>query len=190
LLTFSTDLVFDGLRTAPYLESHSVGPLNVYGRSKAEAERAVSQIMPSALIVRSSAFFGPWDSANFVAHVLRTVGQGRTVRTGDQVVSPTYVPELVHASLDLLIDDEQGIWHVSNRGAVSWYDFARTAAGMASFDPSLIEKCESSAMESSALRPSYSALGSERGWLLPCWEDSLERYIYDQQAALASKSSS
>jgi dTDP-4-dehydrorhamnose reductase len=93
------------------------------------------------------------------------------------------VPDLVQASLDLLIDDEQGIWHLSNRGAVSWYEFARTAAGMASFDPSLIEPCEPSELGWSALRPSYSALGSERGWLLPCWEESLERYVYDRQAA-------
>jgi dTDP-4-dehydrorhamnose reductase len=181
LLTFSTDLVFDGLRTSPYLESHSVAPLNAYGRSKAEAERVVSRTMPSALIVRTSAFFGPWDSANFVAYVLRSLGQRRNVRTADLVVSPTYVPDLVQASLDLLIDDEQGLWHISNRGAVSWCEFARTAAGMASLDPSLIEPCEPSALGWSALRPSYSALGSERGWLLPCWEESLERYVYDRR---------
>jgi dTDP-4-dehydrorhamnose reductase len=96
-------------------------------------------------------------------------------------VSPTYVPDLVQASLDLLIDDEQGLWHISNRGAVSWCEFARTAAGMASLDPSLIEPCEPSALGWSALRPSYSALGSERGWLLPCWEESLERYVYDRR---------
>jgi dTDP-4-dehydrorhamnose reductase len=180
-LTYSSDLVFNGARAEPYLESHPVGPLNMYGRSKAEAERLVSRAMPSALIIRTSAFFGPRDSYNFVANVLDELMEGRSVRAGAAVVSPTYVPDLVHASLDLVIDGEQGIWHVANQGAVSWCRLARTTATMAGLDPSRVEECDASALGWAATRPKYSALGSERGLLLPAWEHSLERYLHERR---------
>jgi dTDP-4-dehydrorhamnose reductase len=184
-LTFSSDLVFNGAQAEPYLESHPVAPLNVYGHSKAEAERLVSMAMPSALIIRTSAFFGPWDSYNFVANVLGDLMEGRSVRAGASVVSPTYVPDLVHASLDLIIDGVEGLWHVANRGAVSWCHFARTTATLAGFDETLVEECDASELGWAAKRPSYSALGSERGLLLPVWEESLERYLHERRDGAA-----
>ena len=184
-LTFSSDLVFNGSREEPYLESHPVSPLNVYGRSKAEAERLVSQAMPSSLIIRTSAFFGPWDSANFVANVLGDLMEGRSVHAGATVVSPTYVPDLVHASLDLLIDGECGLWHIANQGAASWSHLARTAAAMAGLDAAVIVECDASTLGWAAPRPGYSALGSERGVLLPPWEESLGRYLHERRDDLA-----
>jgi dTDP-4-dehydrorhamnose reductase len=184
-LTYSSDLVFNGAQSEPYLESDPVAPLNVYGRSKAEAERLVSRAMPSALIIRTSAFFGPWDSYNFVANVLGDLMEGRSVRAGEAVVSPTYVPDLVHTSLDLIIDGEQHLWHIANRGAVSWCHFARTTATMAGFDESLVEECDASELGWAAKRPGYSALGSERGILLPAWEESLERYLHERRDEIA-----
>jgi dTDP-4-dehydrorhamnose reductase len=184
-LTYSSDLVFNGAQAEPYLESDPVAPLNVYGRSKAEAERLVSQAMPSALIIRTSAFFGPWDSYNFVANVLGDLMEGRSVRAGAAVVSPTYVPDLVHATLDLIIDDEQGLWHVANQGAVSWSHLARTTATMAGFDHTLVKECDASELGWAAPRPGYSALGSERGVLLPAWEQSLERYLHERREEVA-----
>jgi dTDP-4-dehydrorhamnose reductase len=177
LLTFSSDLVFDGASAIPYLESHAPGPLNVYGRSKAEAERQVLGIMPSALVVRTSAFFGPWDDHNFVTTTIRHLRKGRPVRTGRNVVSPTYVPDLVHASLDLLIDGERGVWHLANGGTVTWGELARKTAAMADLDTALVQDCDAKDLDLVALRPAYSALGTERGALLPSLEDSLERYI-------------
>src|SRR5919202_1239038 len=110
LVTFSSDLVFDGRRSTPYTEEDAPRPLNVYGRSKAEAERLVLAAHPGALVVRTSAFFGPWDDHNFVTLALRELAEGRRVEAPhDQVVSPTYVPHLVDATLDLLIDGEHGI---------------------------------------------------------------------------------
>jgi dTDP-4-dehydrorhamnose reductase len=176
-LTYSSDLVFNGSQSVPYLESHPVEPLNVYGRSKAEAERLVLRSCPSALVIRTSAFFGPWDSSNFVHHVLGRLVEGRPVAVSPAVVSPTYVPDLVHASLDLLIDGEKGLWHIANRGAVSWEELAKTTAKLADLDPALVEEQPPRAMKGSAIRPGYSALGSERGALLPSWEQSLDRYI-------------
>ena len=86
-------------------------------------------LLPDALVIRTSAFFGPCDEHNFLAHLFYTLDRGQTFRAAcDEVVSPTYVPDLVHASLDLLLDQEHGIWHLANNGAVSWYDFAIRAA--------------------------------------------------------------
>ncbi len=179
-LTYSTDLVFNGTRSEPYLESHPVAPLNVYGHSKAKAERWVSRSMPSSLIIRTSAFFGPWDSFNFLHNVLSNLEDGRTVRASAAIVSPTYVPDLVNASLDLLIDGESGLWHVANRGAVSWCRFAQTTAEMVGLNFRLVEECAPEELGLTAKRPIYSALSSERGILLPAWEDSLEQYLKER----------
>jgi dTDP-4-dehydrorhamnose reductase len=181
-LTFSSDLVFDGRQRAPYLESDPVSPLNIYGRSKAEAEKRVLDVLPTALVIRTSAFFGPWDDYNFVTKVLRALQRGESFpATEDAVVSPTYVPDLAHACLDLLIDGERGIWHLANAGAASWADFARRAAVLAGLDPLAIRGCLLADMALPAPRPPYSVLGSERGTLLPQLDDALRRYFEDRR---------
>lgn len=183
LLTFSSDLVFDGETKRPYVESDPVNPLNVYGRTKAEAERRVLALAPSALVIRTSAFFGPWDRANFVTQVLDRLATGATVRaSADAIVSPTYVPDLVDRSLDLLIDGAAGIHHVANRGALTWFELARIAATVAGLNPNAVEGCQRLVSRAAAVRPSYSALGSERGPMLPPLEESLARYVRDRTA--------
>jgi dTDP-4-dehydrorhamnose reductase len=180
LLTFSSDLVFDGGKHAPYTESDEARPLNVYGRSKLEAEREVSRLNPGALIIRASAFFGPWDEHNFLIAALRTLARGRRFAAQrDALVSPTYVPDLVHASFDLLIDGESGIWHLANAGALSWADFARSAALEAGLDCDLIDERPIQFFNYAAARPAFSALTSERGILLPSLEDAVRRYVTD-----------
>jgi dTDP-4-dehydrorhamnose reductase len=176
-LTFSSDLVFDGRKGAPYVESDPVSPLNVYGESKARAEREVLSAHPGALVVRTSAFFGPWDSYNFVTLTLQSLAEsGRATATAAEIVSPTYVPDLVNACLDLLIDGEVGIWHLANQGAKSWYEFARMVAEMAGLDPSGVQS-DLTDYPGKARRPAYSALTSERGTLLPTLENALARYL-------------
>ncbi|HEY0379972.1 MAG TPA: family 1 glycosylhydrolase [Pyrinomonadaceae bacterium] len=187
LVTFSSDLVFDGRGETPYVESNPASPLNVYGRSKAEAEAAVLGALPSSLVIRTSAFFGPWDEHNFVTHALRTLASDRTFRAADDaVVSPTYVPDLVHAALDLLIDDERGVWHLANAGAVTWADFARRAAALADLDSKLVEGCTTESLDLPAARPLYSVLGSERGLLLPALDDALSRYVSECEVPWAN----
>ncbi|GAA5534720.1 family 1 glycosylhydrolase [Deinococcus aluminii] len=177
LLTFSSDLVFDGRKGTPYVESDIPHPLNAYGRSKQAAEEHVLEALPEALVVRTSAFFGPWDPHNFAAWVRRELRAGQPVRAAcDQVVSPTSVPDLTHAALDLLIDGERGLWHLANAGAVSWAEFARLVAGMTGLDAELVEAVPTSALGLSAARPPFSALTSERGWLMPELEDALHRW--------------
>ena len=139
LVTFSSDLVFDGKLGRPYVEPDEPAPATAYGRSKAEAEQRLMAIDADALIIRTSAFFGPWDRYNFLFDTIEKLKRGEEVVASDRTyVSPTYVPDLVHAALDLLLDGETGIWHLTNQGAVSWHALAREAAGAAKLDRSLI----------------------------------------------------
>ncbi len=184
LLTFSSDLVFDGAAGRPYLERDRPAPLCVYGATKAAAEAAVLAILPSALVVRTSAFFGPWDDYNFVTVVARTLRESRVFRAaGDSVVSPTYVPDLVHTSLDLLIDDAGGLWHLANAGAVTWAELAHRTATLCGLDSALVEVCETASLGFVAPRPRFSVLGSEHGRLLPDLEGALGRYLKERPVA-------
>jgi dTDP-4-dehydrorhamnose reductase len=177
LLTFSSDLVFDGATRSPYCESDHVFPLGVFGRSKAEAESEVLARHDQALIVRSGAYFGPWDDGNFLAITLRSLEKDKCFLAPDDLsVSPTYVPDLVHACLDLLIDGEHGIWHVANPGGLTWVDFARQIADRAGV-PHAVKSCPAQLFGWTAPRPSYSVLSSERGLLLPPLEHALDRHF-------------
>lgn len=178
LLSFSSDLVFDGTKPGPYVEDDATAPLNVYGQSKAEAETRILEAHPSALVIRTSAFFSPWDEYNFVTLALRTLSAGRAfTAASDATVSPTYVPDLVHASLDLLIDGERGIWHLANDGAVTWAELAVSVAELAGLDSSLVEARPTRSLGLAAPRPLQTVLTSQRGRLLPSLEDALSRYF-------------
>jgi dTDP-4-dehydrorhamnose reductase len=153
-------------------------PLNAYGRAKREAERRTLAFCRDALVVRTAAFFGPWDQHNFITLALQSLRRGEPWQAAhDQWVSPTYVPDLVHAALDLLIDGERGIWHLANRGAVNWSELAAMAAEAAGLDTRLVRGVPGAALGWVAPRPRYSALASELGILMPTLEDGLERYL-------------
>jgi dTDP-4-dehydrorhamnose reductase len=184
LVTFSSDLVFDGRADRPYLEDDEPRPLNVYGATKAEAERRVLELLPAALVIRTSAFFGPWDAFNFLACLFRALDQGASFKAAeDSTVSPTYVPDLVQASLDLLIDGETGLWHVVNDGAVTWLAFAQTAADRTGRPAHLIEAVPSEQAWGAAARPRFSALASARGQLPRSLDRALDAYLDDVRAA-------
>jgi dTDP-4-dehydrorhamnose reductase len=179
LMNFSSDLVFDGTHSSAYLESHQVSPMNVYGESKAECEERVLNIYPESLIVRTSAFFGPWDEFNFITKTLMALIQNiEVLAPNDMFVSPTYVPDLAHECLNLLIDEEKGIIHLTNEGEVSWEQFANMAAESAKdkmkINPGLI-------IGISTKRPRRSPLGSEKRTRLPSLENALVRYFIDLQ---------
>lgn len=178
LLGFSSDLVFDGAKDGPYLESDAAQPLSAYGRAKRQAEEHMLQLHPHGLVVRTAAFFGPWDGVNFLARALQALRRGQRCQAAcDQRVSPTYVPDLVNACLDLLADEEQGLWHLANRGAVSWSELACMAAEAARLDTSLVQPLPAAALGQVAPRPRYSALGSERGALMPALHDGVQRFL-------------
>jgi dTDP-4-dehydrorhamnose reductase len=170
VVSFSSDRVFDGSLGRPYLESDPVCPACVYGESKAEAEQRIARAHREALVIRTSAFFGPWDSANFVYQVLRDLEEGRTIKPPQGIVSPTYVPDLVHASLDLLVDGERGIWHLANQGMTSWNELAERVAAEAG----LSWRAGPRAVPDD---PQITALSSERGLIMPSFESAISRYF-------------
>ncbi|WP_437731616.1 family 1 glycosylhydrolase [Sorangium sp. So ce1335] len=178
LVTFSSDQVFDGAGTTPYVETDPARPLSAYGRSKAVAEQQVLSILPTALVVRTAAFIDPWDASTFVTAALRALRDGRPFTAADDlIVTPTYTPDLVNAALDLLIDGEGGLWHLANRDAVTWAELVTRAAALAHVDARPLVRCPSHALCLVAPRPRYSALGSRRGLLLPALDDALARYL-------------
>jgi dTDP-4-dehydrorhamnose reductase len=184
LLTFSTDLVFDGLKGDPYIEHDKTAPLNIYGKSKAMAEQAVLQHNPAALVVRTSAFFGPWDKYNFLSVALDHLrAEKEFAVVNDVLISPTYVPDLVNHSLDLMLDDESGVWHLSNVGEISWSDLAYTIAERSGLKTNLIKPMALTQFAYKAKRPAYSVLGSERGNILPTMDNAIDRCLNSLLAA-------
>jgi dTDP-4-dehydrorhamnose reductase len=162
-----------------------VNPLNVYGKSKAQAEKCVRDACASALMIRTSAFFGPWDEHNFATLLLRVLTYGGDfIATDDYVISPTYVPDLVHLTLDLLIDNASGLWHIANQGEVTWLEFAQQILEAAQTDSKGLVGRPSAEMGWTAPRPKYSALSTERSLRLPALSDAIARYFQDRDCHL------
>jgi dTDP-4-dehydrorhamnose reductase len=180
LVTFSSDLVFDGTSSTPYVESHPVSPLNTYGRSKVALEQSVLESLPEALVIRTSAFIDAHDQRTFTGRVLSAISKGERIRTSGDVISPTYVPALADALLDLLVDRERGVWHLANEGAVSWTELALRIVAEVGGDPDLVEEVAPHELGRVARRPTYSALGSERGTLMPTLDQSLESLFHER----------
>lgn len=175
-VSFSSDLVFSGALGRPYAESDAVDPQGVYGRSKALAEPRILAAHPQALVIRTSAFFGPWDVYNFAHATLSALARGRRMQApAASTVSPTYVPDLVHAALDLLIDGASGIWHLANRGQVSWHGFALMLAEAAGLDT------EALAVADAGAPAAVTVLTSERGIIMPTLAHGIDRFLHDSQ---------
>ncbi|MDB5682781.1 MAG: dTDP-4-dehydrorhamnose reductase [Sphingomonas bacterium] len=174
---FSSDLVFDGRRQQPYLEGDRPRPLGIYGESKMRAEALTVGTYPDTLAIRTAAFFSPHDPHNFARGVERSLREGRIFcASADAIVSPTFVPDLVRACLDLVVDGERGIWHLANGGAVSWLEFGRMIAEALDLDPAQVRPASPCQLGWRAKRPRYSALGSERGTILSSLSDAVSRH--------------
>jgi dTDP-4-dehydrorhamnose reductase len=176
LVTFSTDLVFDGQSPRPYTESDPVQPLSVYGESKADAERDVLDAHARALVIRAGATFGASEESELHVALEALASRIRWSSACDVRVSPTYLPDFVNASLDLLVDGAEGIWHLANPGDVSWFEFVCRAAELCGYQPDLIQPCPAANLEWAAQRPVYSVLGSERGCLLRPLDEALDQF--------------
>ena len=169
LLVFSSAQVFNGNTTIPYVESDEVCPAGIDGYGEALIEQKVLEVMPKALVVRTSIPFGPLDKRNFITEVIQKVSAGKVFYASDKVhISATYIPDLVNVCIDLLIDKEQGIRHLSNEGAVSLFQLAQDAARLKNLDTSLVKEC--------AAVPAFNVLSAEKGILLPSLHDALQRY--------------
>jgi dTDP-4-dehydrorhamnose reductase len=183
LVVFSTDYVFDGRKTEPYVESDGPNPLSVYGRTKLQAEAAAGA---EAWVVRSSWLFGP-TGHNFVRTMLRLAGERDEVAVvADQRGAPTYVGHLANATRELVdAGAEPGIWHVAAEGDCTWAELAE-----AIFDETglrcRVRRISTAELGRKAPRPAYSVLRSERRGAptLPHWREGLRACL----AALESGS--
>lgn len=179
MVTFSTDQVFNGKKRNPYVENDITSPLNVYGESKKKAEEYILSVNPGALIIRSSSFFNPWQKTDPLIKILYSglhLKQSNYLAS-DIIISPTYIPDLVNTTLDLLIDDESGIWHLSSQEEISCFDFNKLALNMASINAENIFSVPQAKLKYSAPRPKYSVLMSSHGVSLPCLQDALQCFL-------------
>jgi dTDP-4-dehydrorhamnose reductase len=185
VVAFSSDLVFDGRGNAPYEEEAPKAPLNVYGRSKAEAEDRILELDAEALIVRTAAFFSAQDPYNFAAALVRACREARPFAAADDVfVSPTHTPELVNAALDLLIDGETGVWNLANEGEVSWAEFAAMLCKRLDLNRRNLRSVSAAEMPWTAPRPERSALTSRRGAHLSPIDRAVDAYARQAVQAL------
>lgn len=153
----STDYVFDGKTDRPYLEHDPPNPLSVYGKTKLAGEEFVKSISSRHFIVRTSWVYGTYGS-NFVKTMLKLAEERIMLRVvDDQIGSPTCTLDLAHFLLDLVKTDYYGIYHASNTGACSWYEFAK-----AIFEERglvvRVKPCTTAEFPRPAPRPAYSAL--------------------------------
>lgn len=174
---FSSDLVFDGLSDRAYVESDATAPLNIYGISKARADDVLLAAPGRTLVVRTASFFSPYDTQNFAARLVTSLRAGRAFHAaGDCITSPTYVPDLVRATLDLIIDDETGLWHLANGGALSWADFAVGIGTALNLPTDLVDARPAASMGWTARRPRHAPMSSERGLIMPSLTSAVERF--------------
>jgi len=176
----SSDYVFDGLKTSPYLESDLVGPVSAYGRSKLAGEEAVAAAAPQThTIVRSSWLFGAGGPC-FPKTIMRLAAEREVLRVvDDQLGCPTFTGHLAGALLSLGEHRVPGVVHVAGGGQCSWFQFARTIVEAAEIDCS-VEPCTTADFPRPAPRPAYSVLRTERGTevpLLPDWQDGLAAFM-------------
>ncbi len=181
LTAISTDYVFDG-NGQGYVEDELKDPVNYYGVTKAAAEEAVLELQTPWQIVRTSWLFGP-GKVNFVKTMIRLLGERETLRVvDDQTGCPTYAEDLAEILFFLVAEKGQGIFHGTNAGSCSWFDFAQEIARQMGTDPGRIFPCSSSEYPTAAKRPACSILLSSRLEELGCparpsWQNAVARYM-------------
>lgn len=187
LVHFSTDYVFDGRQTTPYLETDRPAPLSAYGESKLAGERQALERCPRTFVFRVCGLFGPARSAskggtNFVQTMLRLARDGRPIRVvHDQVLAPSYAVDLARKVWEVLPVGDPGIYHLTNAGETSWYDFARAVFRLAGLAPDLTP-VTAAEFGARARRPAYSVLAHGRLCALGRddlrpWHDALAAYL-------------
>ena len=179
----STDYVFDGNASIPYKESDPTNPINYYGFTKLQGENLAIAANPETIIFRTSWVYAP-HGKNFVKTMLKLM-QDRTELNvvGDQFGSPTYAPDLAEALLKIALSDHiiPGVYHFSNDGIISWFDFA-TAIAEISHSSCKVNAITTAQYPTPAKRPSYSGLNKSKiesnySIQLKPWRDSLQNCI-------------
>ena len=193
LLHISTDYVFDGQKNTPYLETDPTYPLSSYGKSKLAGEVGIQQVTDNYLILRTAWVYGVYGKGNFVKTMLRLGKDREELRVvADQVGSPSWAKDIADAIAQLLQTEATGIYHFTNSGVVSWYDFAiaifeeARALGF----PLKVQRVipiTTADYPTPATRPAYSVLSGKKitetlGDYPPYWRDSLRKMLIQLQA--------
>lgn len=187
MLQVSTDFVFGGDKGSPYREDDTPAPLGVYGQSKYAGEQAVLEVLPQALLLRTAWVYGS-HGHNFVKTILRVAGEREELRVvDDQIGTPAWSRDIVAAMLALMRADAGGIYHFTNEGVASWYDFALAvlelgAAHGISIKARSVLPIPTVDYPTPARRPAYSVLSKEKirpllPGRIPHWRSSLRNML-------------
>lgn len=185
LVHFSTNFVFglDGFRPEPYRESDAPGPLSVYGVSKLAGEYFARQTCPKHFVIRTSGLYGSkgqgGKGTNFVKTMLRLAGEGKPIRVvDDQILTPTAAADLAEATLRLIEHCPYGLYHLTNGGQCSWFEFAQAIFEISGVKAD-VSPCSSAERPTPARRPEYSVLTSEHAAAPKprSWQDALRAYL-------------
>ena len=184
LVHFSTDYVFDGNGTAPYREDHPVAPVNAYGQTKLDGERAI-EASGCAFVILRTAWVYARHGKNFLLTVERLARERpRLTIVADQRGTPNWARDLARATATIALrggelSDHCGVYHLSSRGETTWHGFARAIVdGMSLPKPPEVVAIATSEFPTPAKRPAYSVLSTDKlertfGIVLPPWSDSL-----------------
>jgi len=177
----STDYVFDGNEKDPYKEDHVIAPVNYYGLTKAEGEKKILNVNPFALIIRTSWVYSSHGN-NFVKTMIKFGNSREELKVvNDQLGSPTWAKELASVVLQATHEDLKGIYHFSQEGQCSWYEFALEIKRLSGFSAKVIP-IQSSEYPTRARRPNNSLLSKEKikkdlKLEIPHWKESLKKMI-------------
>ena len=188
LIHISTDYVFDGRKGSPYTEVDLPGPLNVYGASKLAGEHLARAACPRSFVVRTSGLYGPRPcrakgGLNFPRLMLKLAAEkGELTVVTDEVVGPTYTPDLARQLVTLAETDSYGVIHATGVGEVSWHDFAAETLRLAGLADVPVHPATSATMARKVKRPAYSILAHDRleslGILtMRPWHEALAEYL-------------
>jgi len=195
LVHVSTDYVFDGRKTSPYSEHDAPNPLSVYGVSKLAGEFFVRSLVRRFYVIRTSGLYGVAGAGtrrgNFVEKMVRAAERGQPIRVvDDQVLAPTAAVDVARKIGELLSRDDYGVYHITDAGQCSWFEFAKTALAISGITAD-IEPISSTEFSARARRPSYSVLArSELARIgaddLPPWQEALRGYLQQRGRLRAS----
>jgi len=183
LIQISTDFIFDGQKKEPYLENDRPNPINVYGASKHKGEEYVQQLLNDFFIIRTSWVYSK-HRHNFVKTMLRLGSERDQLNVvSDQHGSPTYAVDLAEFILQIIEDKLKafGIYHYSNIGSISWFDFAKRIIELSDYETKVLP-IGSKEYETEALRPQYSVMNTNKSQsvikeTIPIWDESLKRCL-------------
>ena len=182
IIHFSTDYVFDGTAKQPYKEDHQCNPINTYGASKMAGERYLRSLSENYILIRTAWLYGV-NGKNFVQTILEKVKTTKKLTVvDDQTGSPTYTKDLA-AAVDLLItQNAKGIFHITNRGNCSWYQFAVKILQEAGIHDIDVTPIRSDQLQRPATRPAYSVLSMQKfiqttGKTMQPWQLGLQDYL-------------